>query len=50
MIRIFVACSYGPGGGQAGDRIVATGTPAQVAANADSITGRYLREPIASQE
>ncbi|GAA3263655.1 hypothetical protein [Nonomuraea helvata] len=35
MIRIFVACSYGPGGGQAGGRIVATGTPAQVAANAE---------------
>lgn len=34
----------GPGGGEAGGRIVATGTPAQVAANPASITGRYLRQ------
>jgi excinuclease ABC subunit A len=33
----------GPGGGEAGGRIVATGTPAQVAGNPDSVTGRYLR-------
>lgn len=32
----------GPGGGEAGGQIVATGTPAQVAATPDSITGRYL--------
>lgn len=32
----------GPGGGDAGGRIVATGTPAQIAANPDSITGNYL--------
>jgi excinuclease ABC subunit A len=32
----------GPGGGEAGGRIVATGTPEQVAANQHSITGRYL--------
>ncbi|TDD80903.1 excinuclease ABC subunit UvrA [Saccharopolyspora karakumensis] len=32
----------GPGGGDAGGQIVATGAPAQVAANPDSITGRYL--------
>ncbi len=32
----------GPGGGLEGGRIVATGTPAEVAANPDSITGRYL--------
>ena len=32
----------GPGGGQAGGRIVATGTPEQIAANPESITGRYL--------
>ena len=32
----------GPGGGQAGGRIVATGTPEQIAANPDSMTGRYL--------
>lgn len=33
----------GPGGGESGGHIVATGTPEQVAANPDSITGRYLR-------
>ena len=33
----------GPGGGEAGGRIIATGTPESVAANPDSITGRYLR-------
>ena len=32
----------GPGGGAAGGRVVAAGTPAQVAANPDSVTGRYL--------
>jgi excinuclease ABC subunit A len=32
----------GPGGGQAGGRIVATGTPEQIAAHPDSVTGRYL--------
>ncbi|MBW3088435.1 excinuclease ABC subunit UvrA [Bifidobacterium sp. 82T24] len=33
----------GPGGGEHGGRIVAAGAPADVAADADSITGRYLR-------
>lgn len=33
----------GPGGGEAGGRLVAEGTPAQVAANPESVTGRYLR-------
>lgn len=32
----------GPGAGSRGGQIVATGTPAEVAANADSITARYL--------
>lgn len=32
----------GPGGGEAGGRIVAAGTPAQIAACRDSLTGRYL--------
>ncbi len=32
----------GPGGGEAGGRIVACGTPEQIAANPDSVTGRYL--------
>lgn len=35
----------GPGGGSAGGRIVATGTPEQVAASPHSVTGRYLRDP-----
>ncbi|RYQ05111.1 excinuclease ABC subunit UvrA [Bifidobacterium pseudolongum] len=33
----------GPGGGQNGGEIVATGTPAQVAENPLSLTGRYLK-------
>lgn len=36
----------GPGGGESGGRIVACGTPEEVAANAESITGRYLRELV----
>ena len=32
----------GPGGGALGGRIVAVGTPDEVAANPDSVTGRYL--------
>ena len=33
----------GPGGGEQGGRIVACGTPGEVAANPVSVTGRYLR-------
>ena len=33
----------GPGGGNKGGEVVATGTPEQVAANAKSITGKYLK-------
>ena len=33
----------GPAGGQRGGKIVATGTPEEVAANADSATGPFLR-------
>ncbi|MDY4690691.1 MAG: excinuclease ABC subunit UvrA, partial [Atopobiaceae bacterium] len=36
------AIDMGPGGGEAGGRIVACGTPAEVAANPASVTGRYL--------
>ncbi len=36
----------GPGGGEQGGRIVATGTPAQVAACPMSITGRYLAREL----
>ena len=32
----------GPGGGESGGRIVATGTPEEIAANAESATGRFL--------
>jgi excinuclease ABC subunit A len=37
----------GPGPAAAGGRIVAEGTPEEVAANAESITGRYLAEELA---
>jgi excinuclease ABC subunit A len=36
----------GPEGGEAGGEIVATGTPEQVAAVADSFTGQFLREVL----
>jgi excinuclease ABC subunit A len=32
----------GPVGGPAGGRVVASGTPAEVAANSESVTGPYL--------
>ncbi|MBF0307988.1 MAG: excinuclease ABC subunit UvrA [Magnetococcales bacterium] len=32
----------GPGPGEHGGRVVATGTPAEITANPDSLTGRYL--------
>lgn len=34
----------GPGGGVDGGRIVATGTPDEIAANSQSVTGRYLKK------
>jgi excinuclease ABC subunit A len=37
----------GPGAGKRGGRIVAQGTPQEVAADPDSLTGRYLRAPAA---
>jgi excinuclease ABC subunit A len=36
----------GPEGGQAGGRVVATGTPEQIAALDDNHTGRYLRAAL----
>lgn len=33
----------GPGGGEEGGRIVATGTPQEIASNRESVTGRFLR-------
>ena len=34
----------GPEGGAAGGRVIAAGTPEQVADNPDSVTGKYLKE------
>jgi excinuclease ABC subunit A len=46
-LRVIAACDWvidmGPGGGGSGGRIVAVGTPPQVAANPMSVTGRFLR-------
>ena len=36
----------GPEGGRKGGRIVATGTPEQVSADANSVTGPYLKEML----
>src|SRR5690606_27514837 len=36
----------GPGGGEDGGHLIATGTPEEVAANKDSVTGRYLKEKL----
>ena len=33
----------GPGGGNAGGRVIAQGVPAEVAANPSSITGRFIK-------
>jgi excinuclease ABC subunit A len=41
---------FGPEGGDGGGRIVAEGTPEQVAGEPDSWTGRYLAEVLARQE
>ena len=38
----------GPGGGEEGGRIVAFGSPEEVAANAASVTGKFLREKLSS--
>ena len=37
----------GPGGGQHGGKVVATGTPEQIAANPESVTGQYLAKILA---
>ena len=36
----------GPDGGEAGGRVVATGTPQEIANNTESITGEFLREKL----
>ena len=33
----------GPGGGESGGTVVAHGTPEEVAGNAESVTGKFLR-------
>lgn len=42
IIRADYLLDIGPGAGEAGGNVVAFGTPSEVAANPDSITGRYL--------
>ena len=39
------AIDMGPGGGEAGGRIVACGTPEEIASHEESATGRWLRGP-----
>jgi excinuclease ABC subunit A len=36
----------GPGGGEEGGRVVAEGSPEQIAKDADSVTGRYLARHV----
>ncbi|NMB82364.1 MAG: hypothetical protein GYA14_11160, partial [Ignavibacteria bacterium] len=36
----------GPGGGEYGGRIIATGTPEEVSMNPDSITGKFLKREL----
>jgi excinuclease ABC subunit A len=36
----------GPGAGSDGGRIIAEGTPEEVASNPDSVTGRFLRDVL----
>ena len=40
----------GPEGGDRGGRVVAAGTPEEIAANSDSHTGGYLLEALAAEE
>ncbi|MBQ1747313.1 MAG: hypothetical protein II041_01370, partial [Bacteroidales bacterium] len=39
----------GPEGGQGGGRIIAEGTPEQIAVNPASVTGEYLKEILNSK-
>lgn len=47
-IRVVTNCDWvidiGPGAGSDGGRIVATGTPAHIAKDCDSVTGRYMSQ------
>lgn len=49
MMNADYVLDMGPGGGEAGGQIVAQGTPEKVAANAHSITGRYLAKALAGK-
>ena len=40
----------GPEGGDGGGQVVATGTPEQVAENADSHTGHYLKPMLSARK
>jgi excinuclease ABC subunit A len=40
----------GPEGGEEGGRLIATGTPEQIAATESSHTGRFLAESLPAQE
>ena len=50
-LRVISACDWvidlGPGGGTAGGKIVASGTPMDVARSGDSLTATYLRKSLA---
>ena len=43
-----IVYDMGPGGGQQGGRIVARGTPEEIAGNEESITGKYLKNILAN--
>ncbi|MEO8217834.1 MAG: excinuclease ABC subunit UvrA [Acidobacteriota bacterium] len=49
-LQLIAACDYvidlGPEGGDGGGEVVAAGSPAEIAANPRSITGRYLQSAI----
>ncbi|MCQ2182268.1 MAG: excinuclease ABC subunit UvrA [Bacteroidales bacterium] len=49
-LDILKSCDYlldlGPGGGAAGGRVVAKGTPEELALDPDSVTGPYLKETL----
>jgi len=40
----------GPEGGDKGGKIVATGTPEEIAANPNSLTGQYLQEMLSKKK
>jgi len=40
----------GPGPFEEGGRVIAAGTPEEIARNANSVTGRFLSESFAIQE